>query len=92
MGSEKIITVTTTATKLLDLLPTRKEYIVQNQGSVTIYLGISSNVAVSGTRKGRELSAGVIESANDKEDSQIVKEELYGIVSAGSADVWVWEA
>jgi len=92
MGREVIITIGTTATKILDQSITRKEITIQNQGAATVYLGISENVAVSGTRKGRELAAGVIETINSKDDPELIKERMYGIVAAGTVDVWVWEA
>jgi len=92
MGREVIITIGTTATKILDQSITRKEFTLKNQGSVTVYLGISKNVATSGTRKGRELSPSMVESANKGEDPELIKEELYGIVETGTCDVWVWEA
>lgn len=92
MGLEKVVTVGTTATQILGINPSRTEYKVQNQGAASVYLGTSDNVATSGTRKGRELAAGVLESANVNDDPELIKEALYGIVATGSADVWVWEA
>jgi hypothetical protein len=88
----RIVTVTTTATRLLDIHPTRKQYIIQNQGSADIYIDTTKEVATSGTRKGRTLAAGAMESANSIEDFILIKEEQYAIVAAGTADVWVYEA
>lgn len=93
MGKEKAVTVTTTPTLLLDINPLRKEYIIQNQDpAVDLYLGKSKNVATSGTRIGRKLTPNGLESTNDKENPELIKEEMYGVVSAGSITVWVWEA
>ena len=91
-GKEKIVTVTATPTLILSVNPERTEYVLQNQGSMTVYLGITSTVSTSGTRKGRELAAGVLESANKQESPELIKQQLYGIVISDSADIWVWEA
>jgi len=92
MGKEVIITVTTTATKLLDVMPLRKEYSIQNQGSVMIYLGISDQVATSGTRKGRQLAPNGIEDANKDDNPELISLPLYAIAESGTCTVWVWEA
>ena len=91
-GKEKIVTVTTTPTLILSINPGRTEYILQNQSSITVYLGITSSVSTSGTRKGRELAAGGLESANKQENPGLIKQQLYGVVISDSADIWVWEA
>lgn len=92
MGREAIISIGTTATKILDINPKRSEYILNNQSAVTIYLGISKEVSTSGTRQGRALGAGALESANSKDEPKLIREELYGIVATGTATLWVWEA
>jgi hypothetical protein len=89
---ERIVTVTTVPTKILDLNPSRKEYKIQNQSTVTVYLGSSNRVSTTGTRKGRRLEPGVLEEANFMDDPQMITLELYGVVVSGSADLWVWEA
>ena len=91
-GKEKIVTVTSTPTLILSMNPGRAEYMLQNQSSMTVYLGITSAVSTSGTRKGRELPAGVLESANKQENPELIKQQLYGVVVSDSADIWVWEA
>lgn len=91
-GTEKIVSVTTSATPILDNNEKRTEFIIQNQGSVTVYLSRSKEVATTGTRKGRTLEADEIEVVSSKETPILVKQTLYGIVAAGSCDLWVWEA
>lgn len=85
----KIVSVGTTATRLLDVRLGRKEYQLQNQGSATIFLGNDENVAVSGTRTGRKLPAGAMESANYRDEPESIILPLYAIVASGTCNVWV---
>ena len=88
----KIITVSTTPTKLLDMMACREQYIIQNQDlSNDLYINDNDQVATSGTRKGRILAPMGIESASKNEDPALIKKEQYG-VAATSITVWVWEA
>jgi len=86
---ELLVSVGTSATKILDMNPHRKAYILQNQGAVTVYLGISKDVATSGTRTGRKLGAGVLESVKKEDEPKLITQELYGIASE-ACNVWVW--
>ena len=88
----KIVTVTTTPIKLLDINPCREQYIIQNQdASVSLYMDNTKEVSTSGTRTGRILTAMGLESANKDEDPALIGKELFGVVAAGSISVWVWE-
>lgn len=87
---ELIVSVGTTATEILDMNPSRKAYILQNQhATVDVYLGITKNVATTGTRTGRILAAGVSERIKKKNYPELITQELYGIASE-TVQVWVW--
>lgn len=89
--AEKIVTVGTVPVLLLDIMPGRREAKIQNQGSVSVYLGVRSDVAVSGTRKGLELPAGSVCDLNAVDDPELIRGPIYA-VSAGTVEVYVWEA
>jgi hypothetical protein len=89
----RIVTVTTTPTKLLDIHPCRQQYIIQNQDTaINLYIDETNQVSSSGTRTGRILAPLGLESANKNEDPELIKKEQYGVVASGSITVWVWEA
>jgi len=88
---DKVITVTTSPTKLLSADPHRYSYEFQNQGAAPIYIGNSDQVATSGTRKGRILMSSALEYDNVAEDPKRVRGETWAVVAAGTCDVWVGE-
>lgn len=88
---EKTITVTTTATEILDYVRDRVEWVVQNQGTADVFLGRTKYVSASGDDLGRLLEAGEIESVNVKDLPRLVKERQYAVASSGSAVLWIWE-
>jgi hypothetical protein len=90
-GTERLVTVTTTPTKLFSTNPSRFSYVMQNQGATPMYIGNSDQVATSGTRTGRILLPNALESDNAYEDPKLVAGEQWGVVSAGSITVWVRE-
>jgi len=91
-GKEKIVEIGTTPTRILGLNPKRNEFIIQNQGDETVYLSKFEDVAVSGTKKGYMLKAGESLERNRLSNPNLIKQPVYGVVSAISSKVWVWEA
>ena len=89
--TDRVVTVGTTATKLLDIMASRKEVRLENQGAVVVYCG-PREVATSGTRGGWTLDPNETATMIASEDPESIKEELYGIVAAGTCNVHVKEA
>lgn len=78
--------VTTTATLILDAEPWRKGALLCNNSTVTIYLGLDSNVT---TTTGFPLTASGTFATNDV--AGVWRGKIYGIAASGSADVRYWE-
>ena len=81
------VTVSTTATLILAANVDRHSYLLANTSSGTVFLGPRSDVtAANGTP--------ILENGSLAEDNSGVKiytGDIYGIVSAGTSDVRVWE-
>ena len=84
----KSVTVGTTATKLLEMFPSRKQWTMQNQGGTDVYWAYTNKVsAVSGsTTQGFLLPGGVnaVINSNSRDDPVTIQKELWAIVAAGS--------
>ena len=81
------VTVTSTATKIVDANTQRQSLIISNAGSVTIYIGPDNTVTTS---NGTPLVSG----GNLTEDSGGTRMQLgtvYGIVATGTCDCRYWE-
>jgi hypothetical protein len=88
----RIVTVGTTPVQLLDIMPCRKQYLIQNQDlNINLFIDETDQVSTSGTRTGRILWAMGLESANNKDDPAIIAKPMYGVVASGSITVWVFE-
>lgn len=80
----RTVSVTTSATLISDSNPNWQGRIFKNEGAVTVFLG-DSTVTASGADEGWELAAGL------EFPDTLSNGKIYGIVSAGTADVKVWE-
>jgi hypothetical protein len=85
--SYNTVTVTGTATKIVNANTQRQSLIIANAGSVTVYIGPDASVT---TANGTPIVAG----GNLTEDScgtRVYLGTVYGIVSTGTCDVRYWE-
>ncbi len=87
------VSVTTSATKILAARytePGRIGVVLDNQGSVTVFLGDDDTVT---TANGITLEAGkkFILTAEMGFEKYFFRGDLYGIVASGTADVRAWE-
>lgn len=81
------VTVGTTATKIVDANSLRQSLLIENEGSVTVFLGPDNTVT---TANGIGLrSCGTIAESND--GTKIHMDAYWGIVESGTADVRYWE-
>lgn len=82
------VSITATATQIVDTKSFRRGILIVNNSSVTVYLGMDSNVTtVNGLPllpQDRFENAGYLE---------LWRGAMYGIVSTGTADIrfWQWE-
>jgi hypothetical protein len=90
--AERTETITTTPQEILHEDRARNEYSLQNQGSVTIYLGDNNQVSNTGTRKGRELGAGLTEDSSVKQEPETIKKPCWAMVESGTCLLWVRDA
>lgn len=84
------VTASTTATKLCDGSPRRRNLTLTNNGAVTVYLGSSD---VSTTAFFRPLAAGATDefTRGPGGDDPLPEAAWYGIVASGTASVSVGE-
>lgn len=75
------VTITTAAT-LITSMHKRSQCLIFNDGGVRV--GLSTNSAIAAVTDGYPLDPGA-------ELEDISSNNLYGIVAAGTCDVWVWE-
>lgn len=84
-ASYNAVTVTTTATKIMDSTPGRRGFVIANNGSNIVYLGFDSSVTSSN---------GVQLMPQDKWEStgsqSVFKGSIWGITAANSSDVRYW--
>lgn len=86
MANPKAVSVTTSATKLLDENTKRISFYMVNNSTTTTYIGADSTVTAA---NGIPIVSGGV--MNEDQGFRLYKGPLYGIVSAGSADFRVWE-
>jgi len=80
------VTVTTTATEIVDANNGRTMLIIANDGGAKIYIGPTSSVTTS---NGIPMFAG--EKLTRDHFPEGYKGSVYGIVSSGTVDVRYWE-
>jgi len=90
--SERVLDVSTSPVKILDINPKRIEWIIQNQGATDVYIGKSKEVSTSGTRTGRKLEAGAIDKVSRESFPVLIQHEQWAVVVTGSTTLWLWEA
>ena len=81
------VTVTNTATKIVDANSQRQSLIIANAGSVSIFIGPDASVTAA---NGTPIVAG----GNLSEDSGGTRMQMgpvYGITASGTADTRYWE-
>lgn len=85
-ASYNAVTVTTTATKILDATPGRRGFVIANNVSNILYLGLDSSVTSSN---------GIQLMPQDKWDSagehSVFKGAIYGITSTSTMDARYWD-
>lgn len=72
--------------------PHRIEWVIENQGTERVFLSHMKEVSDSGTKKGRELDAGEMESINKHSHPGLIRMPQYAVTASGSTNLWVWEA
>lgn len=92
LGTEKAVTVSTSAVEVIDFDKDRTERIIQNQGTISVYLKTTKDVAASGDNLGRLLEGGEIEMLEKSQMPILIKQRQYAITASGSTTLWVWEA
>lgn len=79
------VTVTTSPTLIVAANNSRRQLIVDNQGSTnSVYFGPNTSIASNNTVK-------LLPGANLTSDGNAFLGSLYGVTSAGSSVVGVWE-
>ena len=86
---EKIVTVGTTPTKVLDNNPNRVSYILGNTGTVTLFFAQSATPLNSGV--GIPVGGGNSLGSNWHDDMNAVGYELWALSSSGNVSVFVRE-
>lgn len=81
------VTVTSTATKIVDATANRQSLVISNNSSVTIYIGEDDSVTTS---NGINIVAGG-NISYDNSGGRMWKGPIYGIVSTATANVRYWE-
>jgi len=79
-----VVSVGTTPTLIVPANNARRQLIIDNQSSSTVYIGPDTSISSSNAVR-------LLSGANMTVDAQWFLSAIYGVVSTGSANVAYWE-